>query len=107
MGVSLKEYKIESSDGSIKIELKYIQTQQLKYVNGDKVYPLFTQCLMFRNGLLISEGTISKDTRDKDNEKYAVLLSTKKMFNNLNDKNNFSLSSMKKRIFDTILNDYK
>lgn len=71
------EYTVE--DSSLTYRLVYIIGRKLRGRRNDKTWPKTTQCLLFKNGLLISWGEVVKCDDDRDNLSYALKLVTKKV----------------------------
>lgn len=55
-------------------ELKFTRRSQLKYTHLGKGWPIHTQCILMRNGLLLSSRTIIKHAKDPDNKLFAYRL---------------------------------
>ena len=78
----VKQLKWQSADKSVKIKLVYLSKPTLKiYPMGrsyDKAYPIVTQCLIFKNGLLESFGEVTKHHDDENDINLAARNATKK-----------------------------
>ncbi len=76
-----------TDDESIEIKLQYIAKQRLHiYSKQGKVYPKHTQCLMFKNGLLVGYGEVIKHNNDIDNPEFAFKEATRKVMDKINIK---------------------
>ena len=51
--------------GSLEYKLEFIRKKQLRYTHLGKSFPIHTQCLLYRNDLLIYGETIIKHEKDK------------------------------------------
>ena len=72
------EINYQTKDKSIDIKLVYIVKRQLKMYYIGKTWPKHTQCLFYYNGLLRGFGTVVLHYTDKDNQRLAYKLATKK-----------------------------
>lgn len=75
----LFEINYITDDKSLSYRVVYIVGRKLRGYKGDKTYPKVTQCLLFKNNLLVSFAEVVKCDNDKDNIEYAIKLVTKKV----------------------------
>lgn len=68
-----------TDDKSIAYKLVYITGRRLRGYRRDKSHTIVTQCLLYRNGLIIGFGEVVKCEKDKDNTTFAQMLATKKV----------------------------
>lgn len=68
-----------TEDKSLKYRLEYIVGRKLRGIRGDKTHPPVTQCLLYRNGLLLGFGEVVKCEGDVHNIEFARKLATKKV----------------------------
>lgn len=72
-----------NDDNILIYRLVYIVTRRLTYYGKDKTYPLITQCLLYKNNLLVGFGEVVKCQCDENNQALAYVLATKKVLKNI------------------------
>lgn len=60
------------------IRIEYKQTHPMYWTSYGKSWAKHTQCLIFKNGLLVGKGLVVKHAKDPDNDAYAIKAATKK-----------------------------
>ena len=70
-------------DGAVKYEFVFIRGRQFRMTHLGKCWPVTTQCLLFRNGFLMSHDTIVKHELDTDNPLFATRLVAKNVMSEI------------------------
>ena len=65
------------------LKLIYITKAPLRFVRGQKSFPLVTQCLVWSRGLLVGFSQVVKCESDVDDRELAYTLATRKAIHNL------------------------
>jgi len=73
-------------DQSVRYKLLYLRGRRIYGRARNKTFPLVTQCLVFKNGLLIGNDKIVKCDNDLHNTEFALKLLTKKIIKNIYSK---------------------
>jgi hypothetical protein len=92
----------ETNDKSLRYHLQYFTKNRLTYYKGNKNYPLYTQCLIFRNDLVAGYGEVIKHENDEHNQKYAYIKATEKAFQNSKINSKFIRKDLWDLLFQTI-----
>lgn len=77
---------ISTESEGLTFTVEFTTGRPLRRNQFGKHWPLTTQCVVKRNGLVIGVGEVVKHEKDKENPKYARMYSAKKAFANADRK---------------------
>lgn len=74
----------QTKDTNLQYRLEFFSKQTFKnYLYPGKSYPIATQCVLYKNGLIIAFSTIIKHVKDNHNPGYAVKESAKNVMSKI------------------------